>query len=150
MELNLKTGVIAVVVLLGLGYGAGRYLQPADIKTEIKEVVKEVEVVKKDVITKIIERKNTDGSITKETVITDKTTIDKESEKKRDEVVAIINQKPQYRISGGAGFDFKEKEPQYVIGFEKRFWGPVSLGLDTTVSPSMDFKSANIKASFEF
>lgn len=150
MELNAKTLAISIVVLVGLGYGVGRYLQPAEVKTEIKEVVKEVQVEKKDVVTIIKERKNTDGSVTTETVITDKTTIASETEKSREEISEVINIKPQYRIRAETGYDFDTKNPQYTIGAEKRFWGPLSLGLSGTVDQSMEFKAVNITASWEF
>ena len=56
----------------------------------------------------------------------------------------------QYRVRGGAGYDFLAKAPQYSIGGEKRFWGPVSLGLDVTMSEASKFKAAQVTASWEF
>lgn len=150
MELNLKNGIIAVLVLVGLGYGVGRYLQPAKIETVTKEVIKEVEVTKKDVITVIEETKDKDGNIKKTTTITDKTVVNKAKEETKDSKTVVINQKPQWRVNASAGYDFKEKEPQYGLGFEKRYMGPLSLGLSATVNSSMTFKAANVTASWEF
>lgn len=150
MNIDLKSGVIGLILLLGVGYGIGRYAQPAEVRTEIKEVEKEVVKTKTDVVTIIKEIKNKDGSVTTETVITDKTTIDSQTDKTREQLTEIINVKPQYRIRAEAGFDLQKEEPQYAIGLEKRFMGPLSLGITGTVSNSMKFKSANLTASWEF
>ena len=47
MNNYLKYGLIGAL-LLGLGYGAGKYANPAKVitKTEYKEVIKQVEVIK--------------------------------------------------------------------------------------------------------
>ena len=150
MELNYKTLAIGVLVLLGAGYGIGRYLQPAEVKTEIKIVEKEVVVEKKDVVTVIKETKNSDGTITKETVITDRTTIEAETNKTTEAIKEVIAQKPQYRIRLESGYDFNQKQQQHALGLEKRFWGPLSLGVAGTVDQNMGFKSANLTVSWEF
>ena len=147
---NLKVLIIGGVVLLGLGYGVGRYLQPAEVKIEIKEVEKQVVKTKTNVVTVVKETTNKDGTTTKETTITDKTEIVDTTKKSKEENTEIVAIKPQYRIRGGAGYDFKDNSPQYVIGGEKRFWGPVSLGLDATVKSNMEFKAVNLTASWEF
>lgn len=138
------------LVLLLVGYGVGRHLQPAEVRTEIKEVEKQVVKTKNNVVTIVKETTNKDGTTTKETTITDKTEIvdsTKKSSESKSETIAL---KPQYRIRGGAGYDFKDNSPQYVLGGEKRFWGPLSLGLDATVKSNMEFKSVNVTASWEF
>jgi len=146
---NLKVYLIGGVILLGLGYGVGRYLQPPEVRTEIKEVEKQVVKTKTNVVTVVKETTNKDGTTTKETTITDRTETT-DTTKRSSESLTEISSKPQYRVRGGAGYDFKDNSPQYVAGFEKRFWGPVSLGLEGTVKSSMEFKSVNVTASWEF
>lgn len=138
------------LILLGLGYGVGRYLQPAEVRTEIKEVEKQVVKTRTNVVTQIKEVTNKDGTTTKETTITDKTEIVDSTKKSSETLSEVIVTKPQYRVRGGAGFDFDDKMPQYTIGGEKRFWGPMSLGLDVTLKSGAAIKSANVTASWEF
>lgn len=74
-----RIGVLSLL-LLGVGYGAGKFSNPAKVitKTEIKEVVKVVEVVKekKDVKTVIKVVTRPDGTKEEETTIEDKTVTD--------------------------------------------------------------------------
>lgn len=148
--MNLKQAIIGGAVLVLAGYGVGRYLQPAEVRTEIKEVEKQVVKTRNNVVTVVKETTNKDGTTTKETTITDKTETVDTTKKSSESSTEIVATKPQYRVRGGAGYDFKDNSPQYVVGFEKRFWGPVSLGLDTTVKTNMEFKSVNVTASWEF
>lgn len=148
--MNLKVIIIGGLVLLLGGYGIGRYLQPAEVRTEIKEVEKQVVKTKNNVVTVVKETTNKDGTSTKETTITDKTEVVDATKKSSESKSEIIATKPQYRIRGGAGFDFDDKSPQYVIGGEKRFWGPLSLGLDVTLKSGAQFKAVNATASWEF
>lgn len=71
---------IVSLLLLGAGYGIGRFTQPAKVitKTEIKEVVKVVEVVKekKDVKTETRIIIHPDGTKEQVTIIVDRTIID--------------------------------------------------------------------------
>lgn len=125
MNLTKTNLLIIALILLALGYGIGRYLQPADVVTEVHEVVKEVEVIKKDVVTVI--KENPDGS--KETTITDRTTIEKELNKQRDEITKISTLKPQWRFQGIVGIkDFKFDQSSYGLGIERRILGPISAG----------------------
>lgn len=147
---SLKVYLIGGLVLLLVGYGVGRYLQPPEIKTEIKEVEKQVVKTKNNVITVVKEVKNPDGTTTKETVVTDKTEIVDATNKSKEEVSKVTALPAQYRIRGGVGYDLKDKSPQYNFGAEKRFWGPVSLGLGATVKSTMEFKSVDATVSWEF
>ena len=74
-----RIGVVSLL-LLGAGYGIGRFTQPAKVitKTEIKEVIKVVEVVKekKDVKTETRIIIHPDGTKEQVTIIVDKTIID--------------------------------------------------------------------------
>ena len=74
-----RIGVVSLL-LLGAGYGIGRFTQPAKVitKTEIKEVIKVVEVVKekKDVKTETRIIIHPDGTKEQVTIIVDRTIID--------------------------------------------------------------------------
>ena len=74
-----RIGIVSLL-LLGAGYGIGRFTQPAKVitKTEIKEVIKVVEVVKekKDVKTETRIIIHPDGTKEQVTIIVDRTIID--------------------------------------------------------------------------
>jgi hypothetical protein len=74
-----RIGLLSLV-LLGVGYGAGKFSNPAKVitKTEIKEVVKVVESKqqKKDVNKKIVVITRPDGTKESTTTIEDKTVTD--------------------------------------------------------------------------
>jgi hypothetical protein len=89
------------------------------------------------------------------TVITDRRTEDhstERSDKKSEtkESTVVTNQKPQYRLRGGAGYDLDGKQMQYMIGGEKRFWGPASLGLEVLGSQQSGIKGGLVTVSWEF
>lgn len=134
--------LLSILVALGLGYGVGRHLQPAKIETKTKEI----EVIKHDIktVTKIVERP--DG--TKETVIVvdDKTVEDRTKESS----TVVVNTKPQYRLRGGFGYDVERKGMEYSGGFEKRFWGPLSLGVEARLDGNSKLQGGEVTASWEF
>jgi len=72
-----RIGVLSLV-LLGVGYGAGKFSNPAKVitKTEIKEIIKTVEVVKenKNIKTETRVITHPDGTKEEVTVIVDRTT----------------------------------------------------------------------------
>lgn len=121
-----RNSIIALIILTGVAYGIGRYLQPAEVIT--KEVVKEVEVIKKDV--KIVERiiKRPDG-----TIIEDRTTEDRTSteiKKETDKSTQIVALKPQWHIHGMAGTSVRNfGEINYGFGVERRILGSLFVGV---------------------
>lgn len=121
MKLTKLNLLVIAIILLAIGYGIGRYLQPANVVTEVREVEK----IKKDVVVVIKERKNPDGSSETETVITDRSEINKETNRKQ----TISALKSQWRIQGIIGVrDFKFDQPSYGIGIERRIFGAISAG----------------------
>lgn len=74
-----QIGAIALL-LLGVGYGVGRYAQPAKVvtKTEIKEVIKEVKAVEQhnNIVTVTHTVTAPNGTTTTDTTTHDATTID--------------------------------------------------------------------------
>ena len=121
--MNLKLWSLSLLSVAALAYATGRYFQPA--KIEIKEVVKEIEVIKKDVRTVIREVVKTDGSKETVTVIEDKS---KETSKKESSKETIItNAKPQWRVQGLADLTTLAS-PVYGVGIERRILGPIFVG----------------------
>jgi len=127
MGIDWKKGIIIVLVAVGLGYGAGRYLQPAEVKIEIKEVVKEIEIQKKDVITIIKEIERPDGTKEKETRIVDRSTIEKEKDEIRTKDTKITVSKSQWKAGALVGLNFKGST-SYGIHVERRILGPIFVG----------------------
>lgn len=111
--------IAAALVLIGLlGYAIGRYVQPAKVVTQEKEV----EVVKHDTVTQIKEVTRPDGTKEKDTTITDRST---EVAKKESKVV-IENLKPQWMVSGTYGIS---AVPYYGAQVQRRIIGPVFAGV---------------------
>lgn len=113
-----KAGTFLIV--FGLGFAVCKYAMPAKTITIEKEVV----VEKRDVTTKTVRTKNPDGSSTTTRVTEDKTVIDSEKNKKS----VVINEKPNYNVAAGIGYDFQNKKEVYSVQVQKRFAGPVFLG----------------------
>lgn len=121
--------IAAVLVALALGYGIGRYLQPAEIKTEVREVEKVVEKIKKDIVIVERETKSPDG-----TVVIDRRTEDRSEEAvsrdtRKDEKSEITAYKPQWRVSALAKAKLDAIIPQYGAHVDRRILGPVWLGV---------------------
>lgn len=152
--MSLSKKIIILLVALVLGYGFGRYLQPAEVitKTEIKEKVVEVEVekVKTEYRTIVKEIERPDGTKIKETIkeeIKDESSVVKKEEKKEvKKDKKIVNIKPQWRVQAMADLSTLDDIPQYKIGVERRIFGPVFAGAYT----STDFKQYGVSISMEF
>lgn len=133
---------IAIVglLLLAVGYGTGRYLQPAKIQIKKEEVIKEVEVIKKDI--RIVEREITrpDGTKEKERITEDKSQESTKKEKDTKESTLIANKKPDWRVNGLAALN-NDRNVVYGLQVERRILGPISVGAfgltDTTVGLSV-------------
>lgn len=136
--------IILVCFIIALvGYTLGRYIQPPSIKIEkeIVEVVKEVEVVKTEVIkeelkkTKTIIKEYPDGTkITEIYEVTEDTIfIEKNEETKVDTEISedtsniVENQRPQWKVNIGVIPENLHKY-NYEVSVSKRFMGPIFLG----------------------
>lgn len=132
--------IVAGLVLLAVGTGIGRYLTPA--KVEEKVVEKIVEKEKKDIhtVTRIVERP--DG--TKETTIehTDKSTNTVATDKSKE---LKIDDRANWRVSVGTGYDFRRKEQLYIGTAERRILGNISVGVFGTTD-----QQAGITVGIEF
>lgn len=132
MEIGLKesAGVLVAGVLLALvGYGTGRYLQPAKVEIKKEIEIQEKVVTKKDVV--VVERteKRPDG-----TIIIDRKEVDKSQiegsvnvSQKESTVTSKESAKNRVRI-GVSTIDFK-LIPMYTYGIERRIAGPISIGV---------------------
>jgi len=125
MNMYAKFAIVALL-MTGLGYAFGRYMQPAEIQIKREEVVKEVEVVKRDVVTveKIIKRP--DGTVETEKRTEDKSTETVNKDTKSKEASVVVNLKPQWKAQGLVGLS-KDGEV-YGAGIERRIIGPVFMG----------------------
>jgi len=143
--MQVKTLIISALLLLGVGYGVGRYLQPAEVKIEIKEVIKEVEVENRNVVTIIREIERPDGTREIETRIVDKTTIEKDRTASRSEVKTVRALKPQWKVGAMVGqSDFLRGGTIYGAQVERRILGPFFLGVWGNTN-----KSAGLSISME-
>ena len=148
-----RTLLIIGLVLAGLGYGMGRYLQPAKVitkvetKTEVVEV--EVEKVKTEVRTIVKEIVKPDGTKVKETITENineskkKNVSEAKQETKTEKIV--INNKPQWRAQVAVELD-QFNPSNYRVGVERRIFGPVFAGAWTETN----FNSYGLSVSMEF
>lgn len=143
--MQIRYYILIVVIVAGAGYGIGRYLQPAQIEIKEIEVVKEIEVIKKDVVTVIKEVERPDGSKERHTTIEDRSreTTKKESEKETS--TTIVNEKPQWRAQALLKLNNVLTLPVYGAGIERRIVGPFSAGVWATTD-----RNIGVSASFEF
>lgn len=127
--MNLKTGLIQLLVALAVGYGLGRYLQPAEVRTETKEVVKEVEKIKRDIV--IVEReiKNPDGTITIDRRTEDKSEEAVTRDKKSESESIVKAAKPDWKVDVIAQASKLEPSPEsYGVHVSRRILGSVFIG----------------------
>lgn len=139
---------IALILLMAAAYGVGRYVQPAKIETHEVEVIKEVEVVKKDVVTVIKEIVRPDGTKETVTTITDKTKETSKKDSKSESSTVIVYAKPQWRVQSSSSL---ETNPKFGLGLERRVLGSVFMGIGTTnVKDAFKLENTRITLSYEF
>ena len=127
MTLNkyVKNGVVLLVVA-GLGYTTGRYMQPAEVivKTEIKEVEK----VRVDTKTRIIYRKMPDGTV--ERITEEETKSSSETGKDtRTEQITKAKKSSSIAIVALTSTDFDFSKPEYALHVQTNVLGPLKLGI---------------------
>lgn len=150
MALNKTQIVILSIGLSGLiGYGFGRYVQPAKIQIQEKTVEKEKIEVDHNTVTETHEEKKPDGTIVTDTTVkdldVDKTQITDTSTTKE----TITNSKPQWRVQGLIGLSPSTVlAPTYGLGIERRIVGPISAGAWGTTNPNNN--TVGISLSVEF
>jgi hypothetical protein len=113
--MNFKSGLLLVALLAVTHYGSYWYgsQKPAEIRTVEKEIVK------KDVITQIVEVLKPDGTKETKTIIVDKST------EKSTKNVEVTQSKKDWLV----GAYYKVTDPAYGITVNRRILGPVFLNV---------------------
>lgn len=130
--MNARLGLLLVVLLAVTHYGTYWYgsQKPAEVR------IVEKEVIKKDVITQIVEVIKPDGSKEIKTIVIDKST--ETNSKKTD----VMPQRPKDWLVGAY---YKVTDPAYGISANRRVLGPIFLqvaadtGRNLTVGLGMEF-----------
>lgn len=138
---KLKIVVISSLVLFGLGYGIGRYIQPPKEVTKVE--IQEREVVRKDiqVVTKEIIRP--DG--TKETVIVSN---DRSVEKKDKQIETVISKPAEKQWLVGVGVNPLAYYETYSVQVDRRVLGQFFVGGQYIRNKSDNIGLINIKMEF--
>ena len=145
MNANVRNGLIGVLIL-GLGVGIGIFAKPAKVvtKTEIKEVIKEVEVKKEQKNIVVYSKKVTskDGTIVEETKTEDRSTASQEIKKETDRELKFSN--TTTRDSGLSVHALALKDLgqvnshiEYGVFIKKRIIGNVSVGAMATTNQQL-------------
>lgn len=135
--MNTKQIAIYTAIVIALSVTGTKYLWPT-VQSSLK--IEEKEVIKKDIITIIKEKKNPDGSTETETTITDK------SKEARDKLLEQIVVKPKdWFVSGGATVNPNDLTLVYNAQVNRRIIGPVYIG--ATVNTRKD---VGLSVGFEF
>lgn len=121
--------LLSILTAAGLGYAGGRFVQPAKVVTQIKEITKTVEVVKHDTVTTTHETKRPDGT-TETNTTTVNHDVDMSHSSTTDTITKITdNLKPQWKVSGQAGYNFSNFQRVYGAEIDCRIIGPIFLGV---------------------
>lgn len=113
-----------LLVVFVVGYSVGRYAAPAKIQEKIVE--KEVEKKDNNIRTVTVVVEKPDGTKTSTTTQDDKST-DVVNDSKSDS--ASVANLPDWKVSGGLGYNFKEISSVYMVGVERRIIGSIALGV---------------------
>lgn len=139
--------LIGLSVALVVGYGVGRYLQPAEIRVKKEQVIKEVEVVRKDIVIVEHEVKRPDGTTTIERRTEDRSVERTDTNTQNKEETRIVNTKPQWKIQGGIGMNYSSAQldslkPIYSVGVERRILGPIFVGIQANTDKYIGFTAS--------
>lgn len=126
--MNKKLLVISAIILVSMGYGAGKYANPAKVETKIVEVEKEKIVTKTNVVVKTKEIKKPDGTTIIITDTTDKSITATDIDKEMSSTNLTINAKPNYMVSGVMGSNTKNIDFSYGVKIDKRAVGNLFAG----------------------
>ena len=140
--MTIKNTVLFTLLAAVIGFAVGeRYAKP---KVETKVVTVEKEVVKTDVVTRIIESKKPDGTIEKETILVEKT--EKRTDKQVDSSATSRNQKDNYvRASYAVVGDIA-----YEIGYGKRIVGPAFIDIAASTNAKLNDGQLKLGITVEF
>jgi Glu-tRNA(Gln) amidotransferase subunit E-like FAD-binding protein len=117
----MKNLLITAAVALIIGFGLGSYLCPR-VETQTVEVEKEV--IRRDVVTEIVEVIRPDGSKEVKTIVVDKSKEQKDSKS----TVTVVAAKNYIGSVSAATRSIKFDEIVYTASIQKRIMGPFFLG----------------------
>ena len=125
-----KNMVIVTVVVILLSFAAGRYFTPTKVQIQTKEVIKTVEVEKKNVDTEKHEIDRPDGTKEITEITHEKTDTTTKTDDNKSSTETVTYSKPGYHayLTVGAGKLSDLTNPIYGVGVEKRVIGPVFVG----------------------
>ena len=144
MDKTKLTYIGIALLLLALGFGAGKYSKPAIVKTTSSSKEKTIEMAKKEDIKKenkdkvviIKETTNKDLSKTKETVITDKGTINTNSKveskiettkESKTETITIRDIGLNVGVIAVKDFTNFNSKTEVAFTIKKRVWSSLSI-----------------------
>lgn len=129
--------VLGALVIFAVGVGVGKFSLPSS-KTQTETSTKESET-EREVTDRTITRP--DGTKETERIVKDV----KKDKKESSNTVAIVNKKPDWKVSGLIGYSFKEHVPVYGIDIQRRILGAVSIGAFATTE-----RSVGLSVGYEF
>jgi len=128
---NIKKYSLISLFSLLFGVGISYLYLPPKIETKFEQIVKEVEVIKKDIVYVTKKITTPDGTVIEETRTEDKTVVESETNVVTKSETSTDNRK-QWKIgitAGASPSDLKNKESiLYGISIEKRYIGPFFVG----------------------
>jgi hypothetical protein len=136
MNAYLKYGLIGAFLLV-LGYGVGKFSNPAKVvtKTEYKEIIKEVEVKKeqKNIVVYTKKTIKKDGTIIEEKKEEDKSTTYQDTKKESRKELASSNitiRDIGLSVHAVAlqNLEHSDREREYGVFVKKRVFGNISVG----------------------
>lgn len=113
--MNVPYRVVIVLILISLA--AGAYIEHKYVGA-VKST--DETTTSNNIITKIKEKQNKDGTIEKDITIIDKS--------KKEEKITVTTMPPSWLIQGGIGLD-KGLTTVYTVSLSKRVLGPIYLGI---------------------
>lgn len=139
---NIFKLILGLVMVGCLGYGIGRYIQPAKVETKEVEVIKEV--IKKDIEIVVREVEHPDGTKERTTTTKDKSVETSKKDTKK-EMIVTENNKSQWKAHALIGADIKDvSRLLYGAQIERRVLGNLSIGAwgltNQTVGVSVGFE----------
>ena len=147
MNIQVRSEVIIVVVVLLLGYGFGKYGQPAKIVTKTNTVIQTVTVDHVNTVTVVKEVDKPDGTKEIDTTTTDKSQVNTDTDVHVETEKVVTESKAQWRVAAAlvpqvSGGTFG---PLYGLDVERRILGPIWAGVGADTN-----RQIALKVGFEF
>jgi hypothetical protein len=125
----MKYQIIGGILLIAIGYGAGRYVQPAKVVTKVQTVTVTNDVVHDHIVTVTHTVVQPNGEKDTTTTTSNESIIDDQTSTKTNSSTVTTYNKPQWKVQGLAGLSLNSlSTPIYGIGVERRILGPVFVG----------------------